>query len=144
VLPVVRITTSSAPSRIGAAAGMAYWDAQANGAVATYAYDLLAGTRRQLASGETAPPFDEVRYAVQPLVAPALGISVRDRQPLLVAEARPVTPAWGAAARLTATLTNATAKPFDGARIALERLTGAAWTRVAAGLPNGRGPSPSP
>lgn len=45
----------------------------------------------------------------------------------------------GAAARLTATLTNATAKPFDGARIALEQLTGAAWTRVAAGLPSGKG-----
>jgi len=52
---------------------------------------------------------------------------------------RAVTPAWGAAARLTATLTDAIAKPLDGAQIALERLTGAAWTRVAAGLPNGEG-----
>jgi len=137
--PVVTITTGSAPSRCGAAAGVAYWDEQAAGGVATYAYDLLAGTRRQLAPGETAPPFDEVRYAVQTLVAPALGISVSDRQPALAAEARPVTPAWGAAARLTATLTNAAAQPFEGARISLERLTGAAWTQVAAGLTNGNG-----
>ena len=137
--PVVTITTGPAPSRCGAAAGVAYWDEQTDGGAATYAYDLVAGTRRQLAPGETAPPFDEVRYAVQALVAPALGISVSDRQPLLAAEARPVTPAWGAAARLTATLTNAAAQPFEGARIALERLTGAAWTQVAAGLTNGKG-----
>ena len=138
-LPVVRITTAAAPSRYGAAAGIAYWDEPAESGIVTYAYDLLAGARRQLGSGETAPPFDTVRYAVQPLAAPALGISVRDRQPLLVAEARPVTPAWGAAARLTAALTNTAAQPFEGARIALERLTGTAWTRVAAGRTDGEG-----
>ena len=139
VLPVVRITTGSAPSGFGAAGGIAFWDEQAAGGVVTYAYDLLAGTRRQLAPGETAPPFDEVRYAVQALIAPALGISVRDRLPLLTAEARPGAPAWGAATRLTATLTNAAATPFEGARIALERLSGAAWTPVAAGLTSGTG-----
>jgi hypothetical protein len=138
-LPVVKITTQSAPSRYGATAGMAYWDEPADGAQVTYAYDLLGGTRRALAAGETAPPFDEVRYGVQPLAAPALGISVRDRQPVLAAEARPAAPAWGAPARLSATLTNSAAKPFEGARIALERLTGAAWTRVAASLTDAAG-----
>lgn len=139
VLPVVRITTGSAPSRIGAAAGFAYWDQQVDGDAVTYAYDLFAGTRRQLAPDETGPAFDEVRYAVRPLVAPALGIAVRDRQPALIAEARPLTTAWGAAARLTATLTNAAAKPFEGARIALARLTSTAWTRVAARVTNRKG-----
>jgi len=139
VLPVVRITTGSAPGGSGAAAGIAYWDEQAAGGAVTCAYDLFARTRRQLGLGETTPPFDAVRYSVRPLVAPALGISVRDRQPVLVAEVRPVAPAWAAAARLTATLTNAAAKPFTGARIVLERLTGTAWTRVAAGLSSDTG-----
>jgi len=139
VLPVVRIATDLAPSGFGAAGGIAFWDEQTDAGAVTYAYDLLAGTRRQLAPDETVPPFDEVRYAVQALIAPALGISVSDRQPVLTPAARGVTPAWGAAASLTATLTNATAQPFQGARIALERLTGADWKQVAAGLTNGKG-----
>ncbi|HEY5386783.1 MAG TPA: M23 family metallopeptidase [Thermoleophilia bacterium] len=139
-LPIVRITTRSAPDRIGAAAGFAYWDEQVGGGAVTYSYDLLGGTRRQLAADETAPSFDDVRYAARLLAAPGLGLSVRDRQPALVAEANPVTPAWGTAARLSATLTNAAAKPFKGARIVLQRLTtDAAWERVAARLTNDTG-----
>jgi murein DD-endopeptidase MepM/ murein hydrolase activator NlpD len=138
-LPVVRITTSVAPSRFGAAAGSAYWDEGAGDGAATFAYDLLAGTRRQLSPGETVPPFDEVRYALRALTAPALGIAVRDRQPVLAVEAHPLTPAWGAAAHLTATVTNAAARPFKGARVVLERLAGTAWSRIVAGVTDGEG-----
>ena len=133
VLSVVKITSGSAPSRYGAVAGIAYWDEQVGGKAATYAYDLLGGTRRQLARDETAPPFDEVRYAVRPLVAPALGISVRDRQPLLALEALPASPRWGGSVQLTATLTNAAGKAFGYAQVQLERLDGAAWAMVDLG-----------
>ena len=139
VLPLVKITTGAAPSRFGAAAGMAYWDEQVEAGLATFAYHLVAGTRRQLAPGENAPLYDDERYAVDVLAPPALGLSVRDRQPVLGAEARPVAPAWGAATHVTVSLANAAAKPFAGARVAFERLDGATWTSVAVGLTDRKG-----
>ena len=130
-LPVVRITTGSAPSRYGAAAGIAYWDEQVDGGAATYAYDLLAGTRRQLAPGETAPAFDEVRYAVRD----ARRAGARDLRPRPAAgaraEARPLTPALGSAAQPDADADQrrrASRSRVRGSQ--LERLRGAAWARV--------------
>ena len=138
-LPLVTITTDAAPSRYGAVAGTAYWDEQGEAGPATYAFDLVAGTRRRLAPGEEAPRYDEARYAVDALAEPALGLSVRDRQPVLSAEARPVAPAWGAPTSVAVSLVNAAGKPFKDARIAFEWLDGAEWTRITAGLTDGKG-----
>ena len=136
-LAQVKIATDAPPHDFGAAAGVAYWTYQA--AFTTHAYDLVTGARRVLGDGETAPPFDAVRYLVKALPAPAVGFSVRDRQPVLTLEAAPASPPWGAAATLKATLTNAAGKPFVFAQLQLDRLDGASWTALGQGRTGAEG-----
>ena len=130
-LPVVRIQTGAAPAAFGAAAGAAYWTETTGTAPGTFAQDLGDGTRRQLAAGETPPPFDSVRYAVNLLAAPAVGFAVRDRLPVLTLAAADAEPAWGAAAALGGSLTNGAGKPFVLADVRLERKATGGWTTVA-------------
>jgi hypothetical protein len=131
LLPLVSITTENAPAGAGAAAGMAYWNEQTAGGLVTYRYDLATGTRGQLAPGDIVPAFDEARYVIAPLAAPAVGFSVGDRLPVLQVSPAHPTPSWGTAAHLSAKLENATNKVFVGAAVRLERSKGTSWTAVA-------------
>jgi len=130
-LPVVRIETGAAPAGFGAAAGVAYWTETTGTAPGTFAQDLAAGTRRQLAAGEAPPPFDTARYAVNALAAPAVGLAVRDRLAVLTLAADVGEPAWGAVVSLSGSLTNGAGKPFVLADVRLERKAVAGWKTVA-------------
>ena len=129
-LPEAEVVTETTPSRYGAADGVAYWMEEGATGQVTWRLDLDAGGREPLAAGAAVPPFDERRYRVAPLVAPALGFSVADRQPVVTLTARHDTPAWGAEARLTATLANAAGEPLQGGVLKLQRSRDARWRNV--------------
>jgi murein DD-endopeptidase MepM/ murein hydrolase activator NlpD len=130
-LPVVKIVTGSAPADFGAASGVAYWRETTSTAPGLYAQDLASGERRPLAAGEAPPPFDAARYGVTRLAAPAVGLAVRDRLPVLTLVADDEEPAWGRAVALTGGLSNAAGKPFVLADLRLERQAGDAWVTVS-------------
>ena len=130
-LPATRIVTTSAPSEIGAAGGVAYWTEQADTSATRWACELATGDRRQLADDEAVPAFDTVRYTVTPLASPALGFTVKDLRPVLGLSRTHLTPPWRAPVRLAGRLTNATGRPFAGARVRLERRSGTSWLDVA-------------
>ena len=131
-LPLTTIATDATPSDVGAAAGVAYWSEQVSDATVVCFCDLTTGARGVLAAGATAPAFDDVRYRVALLPAPANGFTVCDRQPVLTSAGSTTTPAWGAAVTVRARLTSGAGKPFQGARLVLERRAGSAWLRLAA------------
>ena len=140
VLPVVRISTGSAPSRYGAVAGIAYWDEQVGGEAATYAYDLLGGTRRQLAPGETAPPFDD--GALRGATARRAGARDLRPRPSAAARAGGAT-GFAAVGRLCAAHGDADQRRGQGVRLRAGRSssasTGAAWAQVGQAAPTSDG-----
>jgi murein DD-endopeptidase MepM/ murein hydrolase activator NlpD len=131
-LPLTTIATDATPSDVGAVAGVAYWSEQVSDATVVCFCDLTTGARGVLAAGATAPAFDDVRYRVALLPAPANGFTVCDRQPVLTSAGSTTTSAWGAAVTVRARLTSGAGKPFQGARLVLERRAGSAWLRLAA------------
>ena len=129
-LPATRIVTTSAPSEMGAADGVAYWTEQAETGASRWACELATGDRRQLADDEAVPAFDTVRYAITPLTPPELGFTVKDQLPILGVSPTHLTPRWRALVALAGRLTNAAGRPFAGARVRLERRSGTGWLRL--------------
>jgi murein DD-endopeptidase MepM/ murein hydrolase activator NlpD len=134
-LPLVEVKTATSPvGEPGAQDGFAYWNEQAGADLVTYRRDLAGGVASALAPGDVVPAFDNVRYVIALLAAPASGFTVGDRLPRMDVTVAHDTPAWGASARLVATLTNAAGAPLAGARVTLLRRVGGAWTLAGAGL----------
>lgn len=138
-LPETEVVTGTTPSGYGAADGVAYWTEEGAAGQVTWRLDLAAGGRVALAVGEAVPPFDERRYRVASLPAPALGFSVADRQPVVTLTAKHDTPPWGAETRLTATLVNAAGEPLRGGILKLQRSRDARWQNVSLAVTDARG-----
>lgn len=129
-VPVVAsIATTLVPTGPVAAAGQVWWRQVSEEGTSTWSRRLVPGLAAVLASAEQTPPVhDAATYAITVDSRP--GMTVRDVRPRISARALHATPAAGRSVVITGALRNAVGLPFKGARIVLERRSGAGWVAV--------------